>query len=143
MAVEARPATQIRQGLVLTCPRCLTKNYLDPYPFWDFNGRTRCAGCGQVYVMQFVNGQLVEGPVEGQGEPDLLPGYAEDHDFRPLMGEGKIRPAPQARPDPFSGRPKAITQSIRGRPVSARPLQTDELIGSRAKFVVEARPLRR
>ena len=142
MTVEATPAIKIRQGLVLTCPECLTKNFLDPYPFWNFNGRTKCAGCDAIYVIQFVNGQLVEGPAASDGQPDLLPGYAEDQDFKPITGEGKIRRAPQARADPFSGRPKAVTQSIRGRPVSGRPLQPDELIGSRARFIVEANPLK-
>lgn len=142
MTVEATPAIKIRQGLVLTCPECLTKNFLDPYPFWNFNGRTKCAGCDAIYVIEFVNGQLTEGPAASDGEPDMLPGYAEDQDFNPITGEGKIRPAPQARADPFSGRPKAVTQSIRGRPVSGRPLQPDELVGSRARFIVEANPLK-
>ena len=26
----------INQGLVLTCAKCSTKNFLDPYPFWNF-----------------------------------------------------------------------------------------------------------
>ena len=142
MTVEATPTIKIRQGLVLTCPTCLTKNFLDPYPFWNFNGKTKCAGCDIIYVVQFANGQLVEGPAASDGQPDLLPGYAEDKDSNPISGEGKIRPAPQAREEPFSGRPKAVTQSIRGRPVSGRPLQPDELVGSRAKFIVEAHPLR-
>jgi hypothetical protein len=141
MTIEATPAITIRQGLVLTCPRCLTKNFLDPYPFWNFSGKTKCAGCDVIYVVQFASGQLVEGPAEGDGQPDLLPGYAEDRDSSPVGGEGKIRAAPQAREDPFSGKPKAITRSIRGRPVSGRPLQPDEIVGSRAKFIVEADPL--
>ena len=142
MTVETIPAIKIKQGLVLTCPKCLTKNFLDPYPFWNFDGKTKCAGCDTIYAMEFVNGQLVEGPAEWQGEPDLLPGYAEDKDFNPITGEGKVRPAPQAREDPFSGRPKAVTKSIRGRAVSGRPLQPEELVGSRAKFIIEAHPLK-
>ena len=142
MALETEQAIKIKQGLILTCPKCLTKNYLDPYPFWNFNGKTKCAGCDVIYVMQFANGQLIEGPVEAEGKPDLLPGYAEDQAFNPVVGEGKIRPAPQARPDPFSGRPKSVTKSIRGRPVSGRPLQPEELVGSRARFIVEANPLK-
>ncbi len=142
MTIETSSAIKIRQGLVLTCPNCLSKNFLDPYPFWNFNGKTKCAGCDAVFVLQFANGQLIEGPAAGEGEPDLLPGYAEDKDLNPISGEGKIRPAPQARSDPFSGRPKPVTQSIRGRPVSGRPLKPDELVGSRAKFIVEAHPLK-
>lgn len=143
MAVETTSAVKIKQGLVLTCTKCLTKNFLDPYPFWNFNGKTKCAGCDTVYVMHFANGQLLEGPAEAEGKPDLLPGYAEDKDSQPIAGEGKIRPAPQARADPFSGKPKAVTKSIRGRPVSGRPLQPDELIGSRARFIVEHQPLKK
>lgn len=137
MAVETRAAIKIKQGLVLTCPKCLTKNFLDPYPFWNFEGKTKCAGCDTVYAMHFVKGQLVTGPTESSGTADLLPGYAEDKDSQPITGAGKIRPAPQARADPFSGKPKAITTSLRGRPVSGRPLKPEELIGSRARFIVE------
>ena len=137
MAVETQAAIKIKQGLVLTCPKDLVKNFLDPYPFWNFEGKTKCAGCGTIYAMHFVKGQLVSGPTESGGKPDLLPGYAEDKDSQPIGGEGKIRPAPQARADPFSGKPKAVTKSIRGRPVSGRPLKPEELIGSRARFIVE------
>jgi len=121
MAIEAAPSITIKQGLVLTCPACLTKNFLDPYPFWNFKGKTKCAGCDAIYAMHFVSGQLISGPTPGEGEADLLPGYAEDRAAQPITAEGKIRPAPQARPDPFSGKPKAITRSIRGRPVSGSP----------------------
>ncbi len=137
MAVETPAAIKIKQGLVLSCPKCLTKNFLDPYPFWNFEGKTKCAGCDAVYGMHFTNGQLVSGPTESSGKPDLLPGYAEDRDLQPITGEGKIRPAPQARADPFSGKPKATTKSIRGRPVSGRPLKPEELVGSRARFIIE------
>jgi len=137
MAVETAGAIKIKQGLVLTCPKDLVKNFLDPYPFWNFEGKTKCAGCDTVYAMHFVKGQLVSGPTESSGKPDLLPGYAEDKDSQPVVGEGKIRPAPQARADPFSGKPKAITKSLRGRPVSGRPLKPEELVGSRARFIVE------
>ncbi len=137
MAVETAPAIKIKQGLVLTCPKCLTKNFLDPYPFWNFQGKTKCAGCDAIYLVHFAKGQLIRGPEPGEGKADLLPGYAEDKAGQPITGEGKIRPAPQSRPDPFSGKPKAITTNVRGRPVSGRPLQPHELIGSRARFIVE------
>ena len=35
----------IKQGLVLTCTKDETKNFLDPYPFWNFSGNTKCATC--------------------------------------------------------------------------------------------------
>jgi hypothetical protein len=127
----------VNQGLVLTCAKCSTKNFLDPYPFWNFQGNTKCAGCDTLYAVQFAKGQLLSGPTAGSGKADLLPGFAEDKSGAPITGEGKIRPAPQARPDPFSGKQKQITQSVRGRPVSGRPLKKEELVGSRAKFIVD------
>jgi hypothetical protein len=133
------PDTKVKQGLVLTCAKCLTKNYLDPYPFWNFEGNTKCAGCDTVYAVKFVKGQEVNGPTAGSGKVDLLPGYAEDTKGNGITGEGKTRPAPQSRPDPFSGKPKAITQSIRGKAVSGRPLKKEELVGSRAKFIADLR----
>jgi hypothetical protein len=134
--VEATPHVKIKQGLILTCTTCFTQNYLDPYPFWNFAGNTKCAKCGQIYSVKFTNGQLVSGPTASSGKVDLLPGYAEDDQKNEITGD-KIRPMPQARPDPFSGKQKAITVSIRGKAVSGRPLKKEELVGSRAKFIVD------
>ena len=127
----------IKQGLVLTCTKCSTKNFLDPYPFWNFSGNTKCAGCDAIYAVKFENGQLVSGPTAGSGKADLLPGYAEDEKGVAITGEGKIRPAPQARPDPFSGKQKQISQSVRGKPVSGHPLKKEDLVGSRPKFIAD------
>jgi hypothetical protein len=127
----------IKQGLVLTCTKCSTKNFLDPYPFWNFSGNTKCAGCDAIYAVKFENGQLVSGPTAGSGKADLLPGYAEDDKGNGITGEGKIRSAPQARPDPFSGKQKQISQSVRGKPVSGHPLKKEDLVGSRPKFIAD------
>jgi hypothetical protein len=126
----------INQGLVLTCPKCSTKNFLDPYPFWNFAGNTKCAGCDTLYAMTFKNGQLLSGPTAATGNADLLPGYAEDKNGAGITGD-KIRPAPQARPDPFSGKQKHITKSLRGKPVSGSPLKKEDLVGSKARFIAE------
>jgi hypothetical protein len=123
------------KGLILRC-ECGTKNYLDPYAFFNFSGKTRCAGCGQVYFITLQGGFATEGPEKTEGEPDHLPGYAETADFEPVSGPGKTAPSPKARAD-ILGRPKPITQSIRGRPVSGRPLTKDELVGSRPRMIVE------
>jgi hypothetical protein len=128
---------KVKQGLVLTCFTCGTKNYLDPYPFWNFTGNTQCAGCSQLYAVSFKNGQAQKEPAEATGKCDLLPGFAEHEDGSEITEVGKIRPAPQARPDPFSGKQKAIVQSIRGKVVSGRPLKKEELVGSRAKFIAD------
>ena len=127
----------INQGLVLTCAKCSTKNFLDPYPFWNFQGNTKCAGCDALYAMKFVKGQLMSGPTATTGKADLLPGYAEDKSGAGITGDTKIRPAPQARPDPFSGKQKHITKSLRGKPVSGSPLKKEDLVGSKARFIAE------
>lgn len=127
----------IKQGLVLTCAKCSTHNFLDPYPFWNFSGNTKCAGCDALYAVTFVNGQLKSGPTAGSGKADLLPGYAEDKNGAGIGGD-KIRPAPQARPDPFSGKQKHVTKSLRGKPLSGSPLKKEDLVGSRAKFIADS-----
>lgn len=127
----------IKQGLVLTCAKCATKNYCDPYPFWNFQGNTRCAGCGAIYAMKFVNGQLVSGPTASSGKADLLPGFAEDKNGAGITGDANIRPAPQARPDPFTGQQKKISLSLRGKPVSGHPLKKEDLVGSRSRAIVD------
>lgn len=121
---------------MLICPKCEVINYLDPYMFWDFKGKTKCAGCDTVYAIEKKNGQLVSGPTEAPGPADLLPGFAETKDFVPIEGEGKIRPSPQARPDVLC-KPKHVRVNIRGNPISGAPLTPDELIGSRPRFIAE------
>jgi len=128
--------------MLLKCPKCGVKNYLDPYPFWNYEGKTKCAGCDTLYAIESEGGHFVREPraVSGKAtDPDvLLPGFADTPDFRPLVGEGKTRPAPRARADVY-GKPKPITRNVRGRLVSGRPLKPDELIGSRARFIVEGK----
>jgi hypothetical protein len=129
--------------MMLTC-RCGVKNYLDPYPFWNFTGRTRCAGCGTLYALEISGGALVREPAPlagkagAEGGDVLLPGFADTPDYKPLTGPGKTRPAPQARADVY-GKPKPIVRNSRGRLVSGRPLKADELIGSRSRYIVEGR----
>jgi hypothetical protein len=135
MASEA--SSGVKQGLVLTCAKCSTKNFLDPYPFWNFSGNTKCAGCDAIYAVTFVKGQQTSGPTAGSGKADLLPGYAEDKSGTPITSSDKIRPAPQARPDPFTGQQKQITKSLRGNPVSGSRLKKEDLVGSRPRFIVD------
>lgn len=138
MASEPTPGV-VKQGLVLTCAKCSTKNYLDPYPFWDFSGNTKCAGCDAIYAVTFVRGQQTSGPTATSGKADLLPGYAEDKTGTPITSGEKIRPAPQARPDPFTGQQKQITKSLRGKPVSGSRLKKEDLVGSRPRFIADLR----
>ncbi len=121
--------------MLLTCPKCQTKNFLDPYPFWNFEGNTKCATCAQVYALKIANGTCVSGPTPTQGKVDLLPGFAEKQDYSPVFGPGLTRSAPRARKDSVC-RPIPMERNIRGDIISGRPLKKDELIGSKAKFMV-------
>lgn len=121
--------------MLLTCPKCKVKNFLDPYPFWNFSGTTKCAGCASVWRLQTTGGVCVSGPDPAQGNADLLPGFAETQDFSPISGPGLTRPAPRARKDTLC-KPKPIEHNIRGEIISGHPLKQAELLGSKAKFMV-------
>jgi hypothetical protein len=123
--------------MMLRCA-CGVKNYLDPYPFWNFKGRTKCAGCDAVYAVEITGGAPVGEPKRTKSEegPLVLPGFADTADWKPLIGPGKTRPAPQARADVY-GKPKPIVRNARGRLVSGRPLKPEDLIGSRSRYIVE------
>ena len=45
--------------MLLKCLKCGVKNYLDPYPFWNFKGKTKCAGCDTLYAVETDGGHLV------------------------------------------------------------------------------------
>jgi hypothetical protein len=120
--------------MLLVCSKCNVKNYLDPYPFWNFKGTTKCAGCDQVYRIETVGGGCVSGPEAATGNVDLLPGFAE-RGHEPISGPGKTRPAPRARKDSVC-RPLPIERNVRGQVVSGRPLKKEDLIGSRPRFMV-------
>lgn len=128
--------------MVLRCEKCRVKNYLDPYPFWNFTGKTKCAGCGTYYEVAIANGSPVKPPRPISGNPNdpdvVLPGFADTAEFKEVTGEGKTRPAPRARPDVY-GKPKPIVQNSRGRLVAGRPLKAEELVGSRARYIVEGK----
>jgi hypothetical protein len=123
--------------MMLRC-KCGVKNYLDPYPFWNFKGRTKCAGCDTVYAVEIAGGAPVGEPKPTKQEtgPLVLPGFADTPDHQPVVGPGKTRPAPQARADVY-GKPKPVVRNARGRLVSGRPLKADELVGSRSRYIVE------
>ena len=74
--------------MLLICPKCKTKNYLDPYPFWNFKGTTQCADCRTVWRIETQGGGCVSGPEEAKGPVDLLPGFAEKQDYSPLSRSG-------------------------------------------------------
>ena len=121
--------------MLLLCPKCKTKNFLDPYPFWNFKGTTKCAGCATIYRLEIANGTRVSGPDPASGNVDLLPGFAEKQDYTGISGPGLTRPAPRARKDTVC-RPIAKSKNVRGNVISGHPLKKDELVGSTAKFMV-------
>ena len=120
--------------MLLTCPNCKTKNFLDPYPFWNFKGKTKCAGCNKVWQIETASGTCIAGPDAASGTADLLPGFAEKQDYSPISGPGLTRPAPRARKDAVC-KPIPIQRNVRGNVVSGRPLKKEDLIGSRPKFI--------
>jgi hypothetical protein len=121
--------------MLLTCPKCKTKNFLDPYPFWNFKGTTQCAGCKVIWRIQTSGGACVAGPEEAAGMPDLLPGFAERQDYSPISGPGLTRSAPRARKESVC-KPIPIERNIRGKAISGHPLKKEDLIGSVSRFIV-------
>ena len=121
--------------MLLICPKCKTKNFLDPYPFWNFKGTTKCAGCATIYRVETSNGACIAGPEPASGKADLLPGFAEKQDYTGISGPGLTRPAPRARKDSVC-KPIPITKNVRGSVISGHPLKKEELIGSKPKFMV-------
>lgn len=121
--------------MLLTCPKCKTKNFLDPYPFWNFKGTTQCAGCKQIWRLETSNGARVSDLDPAPGNADLLPGFAETQTYEPISGEGLTRPAPRAQKETLC-KPKAIKQNIRGNVIAGYPLTRNDIVGSRAKFMV-------
>jgi len=121
--------------MLLTCPKCKTKNFLDPYPFWSFKGTTKCAGCAAIWHVEIADGIRLAGPDEASGTPDLLPGFAERQDYSAISGPGLTRPAPRARKDSVC-KPISIKRNVRGKVIAGYPLKKDDLVGSKAKFMV-------
>jgi len=120
--------------MLLTCPKCKTKNFLDPYPFWNFKGTTQCAGCKTIWRIETAGGACVAGPDAAAGTADLLPGFAETQDYKPIFGPGLTRSAPRARKDSVC-KPIPIERNIRGKILSGHPLKKEDLVGSKAKFI--------
>ena len=120
--------------MLLICPNCKAKNFLDPYPFWDFKGTTKCAGCNTIWRIETSRGACVFGPEKASGTPDLLPGFAERQDYSALSGPGLTRPAPRARADSVC-KPIPIERNVRGKIISGHPLKKEDLAGSKPKFM--------
>jgi len=120
-------------SLILECPKCEVINYLDPFTFWNFKGKIKCAGCDVVYAYELENGHRKAPPAEAKGPHDKVPGFAQTKDWKPITDPKKVAVGPQARED-FQGKPIPITKSIRGNRVSGSPLKAEDLVGSIPKF---------
>lgn len=120
-------------SLLLECQKCTVVNYLDPFTFWNFKGKIKCAGCDAIWEYQLVNGIRTGPEKEGKPPHDRLPGFAQTKDWKPITTPGKVAPAPQARED-FQGKPIPIAKSVRGKAVSGKPLTAQDLVGSVPKM---------
>lgn len=116
-------------SLLLQCPKCEAVNYLDPFTFWNFKGKIKCAGCDAVWAYELDHGTRKAPPAETTGPHDKLPGFAQTKDWGPITELGKVNPPPKARAD-FQGKPIPITKNIRGNAVSGVPLKKEDLVGS-------------
>ena len=101
---------------------CDTVNYLDPYCFWNWEGKINCAHCGTVYYIHMIQGHMYSGPDEKPGEkPDMSPLYADQPNnayFNYLPGiEGRTRPYTCLPRHIYLGKADMVKFSIRGRPV--------------------------
>jgi hypothetical protein len=119
-------------SLIMECPKCETINYLDPFTFWNFKGKLKCAGCDSIWGYELVNGTRTGAPAAADGKHDKMPGYAQSKDWKSITDPSKVNPGPQARED-FQGKPIPMTKNKRGNPVSGSPLKPEDLVGSRPK----------
>jgi len=126
-------------SLLLECPKCQVVNYMDPFNFWNFSGKIKCAGCDSIYAVAFSNGQRVKGPEPAQGPHDKLPGYAQSKDYKTdYKTTDKVSPPTYARPADQKHGP--TYKNVRGNLVSAGKLTAADLVGSRPRFIVEGKP---
>ena len=63
-------------SLILECPKCETINYLDPFTFWNFKGKIKCAGCDAIWAYELENGHRKAPPAEAKAPHDKVPGFA-------------------------------------------------------------------
>lgn len=128
-------------SLILECPKCAVLNYLDPFTFWNFNGKVKCAGCDAIYALTLQDGKKTAGPKEAQGPYDKLPGYAQAKDYSvDYQSPDKVNPPTKARPD-FVGKPIPIVRNVRGKIVSGKPLEASDLNDAGIPIFVEKQNL--
>ncbi len=57
-------------SLILQCPKCTVINYLDPFTFWNFKGKIKCAGCDAIWAYELVAGARQGPPQEAKAPHD-------------------------------------------------------------------------
>jgi len=108
---------------------CGWVNYLDPYYFWNWEGKVKCAGCDAVAKFRFLNGELLEGPTKVDDSPDILPLYADnpnDGYVAYKVGvEGRTRPFYGLMRDPktYTGEARVRVENLRGNFIRSMPNQ--------------------
>ena len=114
-----------RPTMLLTCPKCKTKNFLDPYPFWNFKGTTQCAGCRTIWRIETSGRRVCVRARGSQGSPwTCCPASPRSRTTRRISGPGLTRPAPRARKDAVC-KPIPMEQNIRGNVISGHPLKKE------------------
>ncbi len=111
---------------IIWCKKCDTVNYLDPYTFWNWEGKVKCSDCGTVYYVHMIQGHMYRGPEERPGEePDILPLHADkpNHGYEaiPAGTPGKAREYQCLPREIYLGHADHRRFSIRGRPVRGWP----------------------
>ena len=101
---------------------CDTVNYLDPYCFWNWEGKIGCAECGTVYYIHMIQGHMYRGPEEKPGEKaDIFPLFADkpNDGYRCYLPgiEGRTRPFTCLPREIYLGHADTVKFSIRGKPV--------------------------
>src|SRR3970040_2803753 len=115
-------------SLLLECGKCQIVNYLDPFTFWFFDGKVKCAGCDAIWAVKIDNGTRVSGPTEAKPPHDKLPGFAQSKDHQTKITDTtKVNPPVMARAD-FVGKAIPLTKSIRGKPLSGGALHAEDLV---------------
>ena len=54
-------------SLLLECAKCQVVNYMDPFTFWNFSGKIKCAGCDTIYAVAVHERPAGEGAGAGAG----------------------------------------------------------------------------
>lgn len=106
---------------VIWCKKCETVNYLDPYTFWNWEGKVKCADCQTVYYVHMIQGQMFKGPDEREEEHDIEPLHADKPDQGYVSytagTEGRTREYECLPRGVYLGRADQVKFSIRGHPV--------------------------